>query len=78
MPSAAVQTLCRFSMTASQPTILLPERFTRSSSLLAPSELGSAVSLLSCLGLGLGFELEPNPKPSPLALTLSAHPKRSP
>ena len=69
MPSAAVQTLCRFSMTASQPTILLPERFTRSSSLLAPSELGSAVSLLSCLGLGLGlglgFELEPNPNPSP-------------
>ena len=57
-------------MTASQPTILLPERFTRSSSLLAPSELGSAVSLLSCLGLGLGlglgsrFELEPNPPPS--------------
>ena len=69
MPSAAVQTLCRFSMTASQPTILLPDRFTRSSSLLAPSELGSAVSLLSCLGLGLGlglgFELEPNPNPSP-------------
>jgi len=100
MPSAAVQTLCRFSMTAwylgiglglglglglrlglglgplnltltltltltSQPTILLPDRFTRSSSLLAPSEVGSAVSLLSCLGLGLGFELDPNPNPSP-------------
>ena len=66
----------------SQPTILLPDRLTRSSSLLAPSELGSAVSLLFCLGLGLGlglgFELEPNPQPSPLALTLSAHPKRSP